>query len=302
VFLSLKSKIFYLYAILVIIYSSLTLTSAAHQPSLAKYHISLAQLRWLDLSFIIPLAVIWFVAFYGFTALKQYSQKIQNNKDGREVARIANGLMVLGIGMPITSIVSALSGYAIRRFTGAHVAVDVIDNYISLLVPLLAFSWINRGTYGLSESIGRRISRPASQLLAVSLIVIGVFYVYLATTSHVNLHDTYHLPFTLVLLTQIAPYLYVWYLGLRSVHEIFLYRRQAAGIVYRDTWGSVAWGLGLIILASIALQYLTTIPGRLSAMPLAHLLLMIYVLLVWLGAGFVLIARGAKKLQKIEEV
>jgi hypothetical protein len=64
----------------------------------------------------------------------------------------------------------------------------------------------------------------------------------------------------------------------------------------------LSYGLLGVIAASIFIQYLTSLSGRLLHWHLSSLLGLIYLLLIIEAVGFVVIALGAKKLQKIEEV
>jgi len=57
-----------------------------------------------------------------------------------------------------------------------------------------------------------------------------------------------------------------------------------------------------VILTSITLQYVTTLTDRLTHLRISAVLIILYLLLIMLALGYVMIALGAKKLRKIEEV
>jgi hypothetical protein len=94
----------------------------------------------------------------------------------------------------------------------------------------------------------------------------------------------------------------MWAVGIFAAYNINLYRQKVAGIIYRRSWGYLAMGLGWLIVTSIIFQYLTTLTARLTHLSIYWLLAIVYILLLVLSAGFVLVAIGARKLKKIEEV
>jgi len=101
--------------------------------------------------------------------------------------------------------------------------------------------------------------------------------------------------------TFAIPNMYIWFLGLYAIAEIYAYSKQVAGVVYRKAWNRLALGLGSIIVLDITLQYLDTLSAWLNGLRLAGLLLLLYVLLFLLAGGFIVVALGTKDLMKIEE-
>jgi hypothetical protein len=112
----------------------------------------------------------------------------------------------------------------------------------------------------------------------------------------------YHMSIWLILTTLAAPYIFMWFTGLPATYELYRYSRKVRGIVYRKSWGLLAFGIGWLIVVSIGLQYLSTVTGRLGNLSIYWLLIIIYSLLLVLCIGFILIATGTRKLRKIEEV
>jgi hypothetical protein len=94
----------------------------------------------------------------------------------------------------------------------------------------------------------------------------------------------------------------MWLIGTRSFYELYKYRLKASGVIYRKFWSLLAVGIVWILVVSILIQFLTTINSRLDKLSLSSLLVLIYILLILLAAGFILIAAGVNKLKKIEEV
>jgi hypothetical protein len=94
----------------------------------------------------------------------------------------------------------------------------------------------------------------------------------------------------------------MWYLGLISAQEIFAYQKKIPGIFYKQGWKYLSYGIVWLVAMSIAFQYLTTLTARLTDWSIYKLLTLVFALLLALSIGFVLMAYGTDKLQKIEEV
>jgi hypothetical protein len=298
--MKLRSKIFYLYAILVATYVALFLITLPTD-AVQRFDLSPLEYRLLGLTVVIPLTLIWFAAFYGYSKLRTYTNLIRATKDGRHVNQLTRGIMVLAIGLPITAIVDTALSRLAQRYPSLTDFSTVIDNYLDLAIPLTAFFFISAGAHGLSILSKQRPSQRAINLLAALFIAIGVTYCSIVLTSD-DLQTIYHLPVWLVVATVVGPYLYVWYLGLLAAYEVYLYSRTAPGLLYRRTWGMLARGIGAIILTSIVMQYVLTLTTQFTTMRLRSLLVIVYILLALMSVGYVLVAIGARRLRKIEEV
>jgi hypothetical protein len=300
--LRIKSKIFYWYIALAILYAGLTLLTAPSKATLAKYHVTPDQLRLLNLTIIIPLVGIWFAGFYGYNKLANYATLIKRAEDGRQVHRLATGLLFLVIGLPISSIITQILTLLTNHNAGLTGLSVVIKTYVGLIFPLTAFITISNGARGLSVLAKKRPTYLASQILTLILIVGGVMYGYMMSNLHQTVGETYHMSLGLVLATVVIPYIYTWFIGLVAAYEIHIYARHVSGVVYRKSWDMLAWSFGSIILVSILLQYITNLTVRIQALSLTMVLLLVYVLLTLLSVGYILLAFGTKKLMKIEEV
>jgi hypothetical protein len=297
----LKSKIFYWYAAFIVLFAGITLFPAPDKLTLTKYHISSMELKTLQLTIIVFEAVIWYIAFYGYNKLHRYSQLIKAGKEGKQIDKIAQGLLVLSIGLPIAAIVSsALSVIAAHHPSFQAISV-IIKNYFGLVFPLLAFILISIGARGLGD-VGK--TRPRLLLLNITMlatVALGVGFCCLIVLAHKDLRHTYHMSPELVMITLGIPYIYSWFLGLFAALELHEYSSKVAGILYRKGWNLLIGGLVAIIFISILLQYLTTLSSWLTSLSLGGLLLLLYVLLMLLTGAYIVMALGAKKLMKIEE-
>ena len=296
-----KSRIFYWYAALVIAYLLLSLLPAPDHASLAKYHLTPTSARLLDLTIVIPVLFIWFVAFYGYQRLYRYAALIRSDKDGKQLFRISRGLLILAIGLPLSSILSAIMAVIAAHNPGFKPASVVISNYYGMVYPLLAFIMISIGARGLGNLAKTRPRLIVLNVVALVVIMLGVGFCSLVALAHTGLRRTYHMSPELVMLTLGIPYMYTWFLGLFAVAELHAYSSKVAGTLYLKGWSRLLAGFTSIIFIYILLEYLSTLSTWLNSLSLGWLLVLLYVLLILLAAAFIVVALGAQKLTKIEE-
>ncbi len=299
--MKIRSRIFYGYAIFVTVYTLLALLPAPDHTALTKYHLSPSGLRLLDITLLVPLYVMWFAIFYGYARMHRYSQLIKQGRDGKQVVRLVRGLLVLALGLPLSSIISVAFTLIARVHPGFLAAGTIISNYLGVVYLLMAFIFIIMGARGLNAFSGSRPSFALTHMVVGAVIVLGVIFCDLIARAHHSLQTTYHMSYALVMLTFAIPYMYIWYMGLSAIAEMYVYSKQVAGVLYRKGWNRLTFGLGSIIAVDIALQYLSTLVTWLNGLSLAGLLGLLYVLLLLMAVGFIVVALGTKELMKIEE-
>jgi hypothetical protein len=298
--MQIRSKLFYTYVAFVLLYA---VSFLADRPisTFQRLELTTLQYRIISLAVFVPVVLIWFAAFYGYSKLRAYSDLIKGTPDGKHVRIITTGLMILALALPANSLLAAANGIIVDNHPGFLTFGTIIKNYCSVLLPLISFVFISNGTQGLSKLSKKRPTYRTVNLLAGFFIVLSTLYCYLTITSH-NLNQIYHMPKVLIVLTIICPYLYTWFLGLSAAYETHLYSRKAPGTLYRRTWNMLASGIAVIIFAQVIVQYVSTATLQFNDFKLIRLLFIVYVLFVLLAAGYIVVAIGAKRLQKIEEV
>jgi hypothetical protein len=297
----LRSKTFYSFIVLAIIYASVNLIATPPRATLEHFHVSSTTLRVLDTTVVCPVILIWFIGLYGYQKLRTYSSHIKQTKDGQQVMWLTRGVMVLAYWLPVSSTLSALLSLYSAHHHAFLATTTILTNYLSLLFPLFAFTLISKGGRQLSESAKQRPSQAGINIMALILIIAGVIYGYLVASARESMFTVYHMPMTLVLASLVVPYVYCWYLGLLSAYDIHIYTKKVRGIIYRKGWNALSFGIVWIILFSIALQYLTTVSARLGKLSLGWTLALVYTILPIMALGYIFVALGAKKLMKIEE-
>jgi hypothetical protein len=88
----------------------------------------------------------------------------------------------------------------------------------------------------------------------------------------------------------------------QAIQNIYRYRRQVKGTIYKAALKNLAQGLIGVILLIIVLRCIESLDGSISRLGLAAILSIIYLLIICSGIGYAFIARGAKQLQRIEEL
>jgi hypothetical protein len=261
------------------------------------------QYRIVRLAVSIPGMLAWLAAFVGYGMLRQYNAAIKHTPESPHFERLTKGVGWLAWSVPVSVIVALV----LRSLADTNALAIVIINYVSLLLPLVAFSLIGAATRGLIGVSKLNLNLSNARLIVLVFLMLGVTYCWFtfrqfSPSSPGSTDNPYFLPAWLVVLTVIVPYLYAWFTGLLAAYEIALYSKQMSGVLYRQALRLLAGGLIIVIGGLIGLQYLSAV--QLLA---GHLILDYRVLLVWLFrlttvAGFIMLAAGAARLKRIEEV
>lgn len=289
------------YTILLLITSLLAILIPANPTTLHSLHITEEIYRLLIVSLLAPYAVIWFAAFYGYDQLARYSKALMFTGEGRAFQKIAKGLGVLAWGL----ILQVLLGSILNAITLSHptfrAGKTIINDYFNLLVALVGFVLIENGTYELVKLVRAHHSHTTMRLLIVLGAIIAALFqreVFLSRSDN----NPYYLPVYPLIFTIIIPYVFTWIIGILSVYELNMYAAKVRGLLYKHALQFLANGLSIVILLSVAIQFITAAMVAGPNSPLGTILLIDYVLLGAMAFGFILVAVGAKRLKRIEEV
>ncbi len=303
------NKHYLLWAALAILYAVLTIIIPPRTSVLIKYNISPTQARLIGLTVVIPAIAIWFAAFYGYIHSRRYAHIIKSNKDGKAMEVLSRGLMYLAIGLPISALANTVLTYYGTRSPHLLPTTTILTNYVTLILLLIAFWTINKGTRLFVQTIKNPGITPMQVIVLIAFILFGVFYVYVTLTNPARQFSTatseraaYYLSDFFLVTTIIIPYLTVWYLGFSSTYRLYLYKQTVKGIIYKNALNRLAWGIAWVIISSILLRFLVSLTTLINTLRLKYLLIVVYFLLISISIGYIVIASGAKKLKKIEEV
>jgi hypothetical protein len=295
-------------SLLAIIYVAAVFTLPYNQITVKSYHLSSFEYSIAELMVNLPAIAVWFFAFWGYAKLKQYSEAVVKTREGEHFEKIANGLAVLAWSLPITAIISRLLNGIVNGRSGMHSSVTIINNYVSLILPFIAFIIIGaaaRGIVGHNNKVDLR--RISGQIVIGLMTIGGVLYCFLVLrsfdlTSFSNSNNHYRMPVWLAVITIIIPYLYAWFVAVMAAYEITIYAKGIKGLLYKRAVMNIVGGLLAIVLSFIVIQYL----NNAWLMP-AHVifngrLVVITIFRIIGGAGYIVMALGANRLKRIEEV
>jgi hypothetical protein len=271
------------------------------------YHLSPLEYRTAIIAITLPSLLTWLVAFAGYAKLRQYVSVVRKSPEGPYFDKLANGCAWLAWSLPITSIFSLLTNAASDKWHTLHATSAILSNYLGLSLSVIAFSIIGAATRGLVNQAKLKFSLASIRSIMLFFLIAGVLYCYLIfrrldLSSLSSAHNTYFLPIWLVVVSIIIPYLYAWFAGLLAVYEIRLFSRYTTGVLYRQALQLLMAGLTAIILSFIALQYITSVEPSKGHLVLGYRIVLISVFRIIGGGGFLLLAMGADRLKRIEEV
>jgi len=271
----------------------------ANKLVMRSYNISAHEYHVLLFIVELPLAAIWFAAFFGYAKLRDYARSVAKTPEGTGFNRLAFGCQWLVWGLVLPSIVSLIiNAIAANNHPGLHETAVIGINYLNLVFPLIAFTLISQGAHQLIAQGRIRLAVVDIKNIIPLFVVLGVLYCYL-TFRHLDLHslaasnNPYYLPVWILLLTITIPYLYAWCIGILAAYDISLFAKYTKGLLYRRALRLVAGGLILVIASLIGVQYLHIVTPRMGHLSLNSLLVTVYL---------VYVVNGASRLKKIEDI
>lgn len=290
---------------LVVAYLLMTFLLPPNPESLERYQLSPTSLRLIQTTVALPLVAIWVAGAYGYSCLRNYGQLISATDEAKAVRLIAGGLMIIALGQPLQYTLSAGLRYVARQNPAFETAAVISINYLYLAIALAAFLCISYGTRSLVELKKIHVPPLAIHAHILGLAVLSISYTYFVLRFGFpsdSISESYRMPVGLVLATLVLPYIYTWSIGLYAAYLMYLYNATLKGVIYRRGWLLMSLGLTAIIATSFLLQYLASLTAQISRLSIMAVLLLVYGLLVLMAVGYVLVAVGAKRLKKIEEV
>lgn len=296
-----QSYIFLSYAILILLYFILSLALPASSGYFHDFHLATLQYRVITFTVVLPLAAIWFAAFYADAKMHEYTDLVDGSREGPAYRKMARGIRFMAWGLAVPAILTLLLNTIAVHNHGFEGSAVIISMYLNLLFPLVAFSLIGDGARFLTDITKSRPTHSGTRIMMFLFIILGVLYTYLILHNR-HLHaNPYHLSIWPLMFTIIIPGLYIWFSGLLATYEILLFSKKVRGLLYQRAMTFLAVGIAIAILSSVLIQYASTVYAY-GVHTLNSLLVMIYSLLVFEAVGYILIAVGAKRLKRIEEI
>ena len=291
-------------ALLSVIYVALTLL-APIKPN--NFDLSNMQVRLLQLTLVVPILVIWFLIVFGGVRFKNYALLIKGSDEAKGTSLVANSLLFIGFGGIIVNIFNL--GH---NFVGAQLTEEftIAHNLLNVLVQLGSYGLLYVGSTHLLKSIGvkgadARKSIYPQLAMSVAIAAYGALMFlnpYRNSTPDPAKYNSFYLPDGLLLILVVIPYVLSWSLAVGALVNLRTFAAEVKGIIYREAIHRLVMGMTIVVSFAIALAMLSTLSGLFADSSLKFVLGFIYVILILYAAGFLVIASGARKLARIEEV
>jgi hypothetical protein len=273
-----------------------------------RFNLSTARTHVLQITIALPIVLIWVAAVYGAERFKSYAQRIGNYPDGQALNTVANGLIILVAALLFSGISGILRPWALKD--GWLPQFTVLYNFVSAILPLIAYSFMYAGSAKLLKTIKKGKKYLIGWLPAALLVIaIGVVYVivihgynYRNNTPDPGKYSSFYLPDGMIFFSLALPYLIGWALGIKSALNIWSYMRDVKGTIYKAALRRLVVGLLLVLAFAVIIQLFVAFSTYFAKSGLAALLLIVYLLILFYSFGYLIIASGTKNLNKIEKV
>lgn len=289
------------FVILAVITIGLALGLPPDPHAVQQLHTSAVAYRVAVAAILIPYVIIWYLSFFAFAKLQEYSRALKGAKDGPAFHKIMAGMGFLAFSLVVPTTVSLVLNDIAAHYAGFKPAAIIINNYLGIIPGMIALLIIYNGTRMLLNTSKGWMEKVDLRWHAPWFLLLSVVFSHLAIENQYRYHP-YHLSLWVLVATIIVPYLYAWTVGLMSAYGLNIFARTAPGTVYRQAIKRFAIGISVVIFASIAIQFVNATFGQRLSKSIGILLLVDYILLIIAAVGLGLMASGTKKLKLIEEV
>jgi len=298
-----KKNYTYLFIALLIIYIILGFTLPSDPTVLAKHELTQTSARLLNLTIVVPISIIYLVALYGYIRFDDYSRAIRKTKEGPHYANISNGLCILALSLPLGALMNSLVAYFKFQYVDLYPIGLVGQTYINLALLLSGIIMAAKGAEGLYGTVSKNTRLKLTHTSIITIILFSSMYIWLVTSQSPEASSEYVflIPEWLVVFTLAVPYLFAWTLGGKTTYLLYKYKQKVRGKIFKSSFDSLYKGFGLVIVISITVRLLITLSAQFNRLNLTPLLAFIYVLVFMYAVGYGLLARGARKLKRIEE-
>ncbi len=290
-------------------YMYITFTAPINRTSTLLQGVSDIQVRLIQISVALPIFMTWALGLYGGVRLNRYANSIQGSSEAKGLRMVSYGIMALVLGIAANQAMGSLKSLYLNN-PAALETIIIAANYLKMIVTLLPFAIMLWGSRALLKSMNIKPKERFNLFFpAFSLVVTASLYLLLyvldparQTSSVPSVTPTYYLSDGIVILTIVVPYFIAWWMGFLAILNMETYMEQINGVLYKKSFERFLIGFITIVMASIVFQIVSTMASKLIQIGLGPILILIYILLAILAAGYIIIALGARRLDKIETV
>lgn len=305
----LNKKLLILFGIIVALYLAISFGTPVNPNILERYRMDAFEYQTMRAALAVPLIAVWFAALYGFSYLLDYARRIKDSPDGQGFFWVAVGLGVMAFGLPVNSVLGLMASRAVSLELISQPASTILTTHLSVGYQLASFALIAFGAWKLLHVL-KKVKIPRRNIVvgATILVLISAFYTITALNNPSRevavppaVTATYYINDVLIFTTIIVPYLIAWICGVFAFIAMRAYQSNIEGVLYKKALSKLNFGILFIIGISVVLQFLTAAITALYAWQLGSLVVMLQFLIFAIGAGFVYVAIGAKRLTKLED-
>jgi len=287
--------------------------AADNSKTAARFHLSMFQVRLIQLIFALPGLLIVLAILFGGLSIWRYARSIGASKEGKGFRSIAYGIFALLVGLLAGNYLSDL-----QQLLSQHVADPqkvktdfvIISNYVAVLVSFVTYSMLLRGSRLLLDSLGKQLIAVRQLILVPALfIVLAALYAWLIhgnpnrqVSTDATVGPVFGLSYWLTVFTVAVPLVASWLVGAIALIHLRRYYTNTKGVVYKLLFRKFVKGMTLFIFLNIVLQLLTQLSSFYATRNLSAILSLIIVVYGALVYAFILIARGAQRLSMIENI
>ncbi len=289
-----------------VIYAYFNLTSPIGDNA---FELTSVQLFLIRLTIVAPYLLIWAAALHGANKLSDYASSIHDSHDGKALVHFARGLHVLLAGMIASTLLSTFTSRWPEFASTIHRPLQITLNYLYVMFPLAAYALFMLGVREFRQVAPkmRALTKPILPILVIVTMAAAIFVIGVFTNDEREFslegQATYYLSDMNLVLTIVLPTIASWLLALYVAVNVWSYQIEVKGTIYKKSLKKLSLGLIGVVVASIVLQFLISLGSiRLIGLGLELILVWIYVWLIALAIGYVLVAVGARRLARIEEV
>lgn len=306
---SMKRIVAVVYLPLAVIYLLLSYIYPTDPVTIVDRHLSVLDARIIALTFASVFIVLWLFSYIAARELIAYSHSIKQYKDGDAFLMLACALLVLAVYLPVRAISKILLNYIAHLHPAFTTQSNMIITYTNVLFPLAVFVYISRGGSRLFSMVKAKVPLEHVSILALTLCVLASTYCFAAFSSYTKLTPSdwlvpidYKVAMPLRIFTLVVPFLFMWAIGFMAMYQIYFYQQKIRGIIYRNSLRLLTLGLALLILANIAVQYITVFAPIIKHLPAGLTLFCASVIFSIMLTACLLIIKGVNRLRVFEEL
>jgi hypothetical protein len=272
-------------------------------------------IKILIIGLFIPYFVQTLFSIWAYLGIKRYSDSIKSSKEWEAFSDFSKALLVFSTYILWVPFTTEIYLYARNHNLNYSQHVLQLEDYFITIITLAIAIYLYRSSIKLLKlvKVSDELIRLRTNLIFLVFASLYVFLVY-KSNSRLSLQNASLLSYVfptaffepdwLSAITIIIPRLIYWYLIIFAALNFKVFHTNIKGKFYKESFRLIPTGILLVIISYISLrvaQYLLVTHWGIQLAPILILILS-FAFSVGVALGFLLIARGASELYKIEKL